>query len=149
MPDYRTLYDKDYIYAYDLAGKDATLVISKVEGCELKSGKGTTKKPVIFFRGQTKGLALNSTNGKIICKLYGPKTEDWIGKALTLYPTTTSFGNETVECIRVRPTRPVAAQPTAQPALNPVLHATGTSVGKSLVNAQVSEPIKSGPANAQ
>ena len=106
MPDYRTFFDRDYIGAWDLPG-DVTVTISKVEGRELISAGGRkTRKPVVWFEGKEKGLALNKTNSKIIATLYGNDTAGWVGKRVTLYPTKTSMGPETVDCVRVRPTVP-------------------------------------------
>lgn len=108
MPDVRTMFDKEYLYAYDLQGKDVTVKIAKVIGGKLTgTGGKSNKKPVLYFDGKEKGLAVNITNARIIASIYGSfKSEDWLGKLITLYPTTTTFGSQTVECIRVRPTKP-------------------------------------------
>jgi hypothetical protein len=107
MPDYRTLYDRDYIGAWDLPqGRDVVKIIARVEAKKLRNRTSANTKPVIFFKGAQKGFALNKTNGKAISGMYGPKTEGWIGKPIALYATTTTFGSDTVECIRVRPTVP-------------------------------------------
>lgn len=107
MPDYRTLYDSDFLYAFHLQGREVTLRITKVSGGEVTGEKGKkSKKPVVYFAGKEKGLALNKTNGKTIAQLYGNDTAQWVGKLVTLFPTTTEFGRETVDCIRVRPSIP-------------------------------------------
>jgi len=107
MPDYRSFFDRDYIAAFDLNGKDQTVTISKVEGRTLTGNNGRKdKKPVIFFEGREKGLALNKTNSKTIASMYGNNTDTWVGKSLTLYPTTTSSPEGTVDCIRIRPKAP-------------------------------------------
>lgn len=105
MPDYRRMYDdKEHLYAYDLDGKEVTIQIEKAFGGELIGDKGRkSKKPMIKFVGKDKKLALNKTNGKTIAKLYGKDTDNWTGKWITIYPTTTEFGGETVDCIRVKP----------------------------------------------
>jgi hypothetical protein len=106
MGDYRKLYDKDYLGSWDLDGKDATLVIQKVVGGELTANGGRkSKKPLVYFEGTKTGkaLVLNATNGKTIAAMYGNDTDEWVGKKITIYPTVTQFGAETVECIRVRP----------------------------------------------
>jgi hypothetical protein len=103
MPDYRTMFDRDYIGAWDLGGKDITKTIARVEAKKLRNRTAANTKPVIFFKGAVKGFALNKTNGKTIAAMYGTNTDKWIGKAITIYPTTTTFGSDTVECIRVRP----------------------------------------------
>lgn len=106
MPDYRTMYDREHIGAWDLQGRDRVVTISKVEAKELVSNRGKNKRPIVFFEGAEKSFVCNKTNGKIIASMYGNKTEDWAGKRVTLYATTTSAGGETVDCIRVRPTQP-------------------------------------------
>lgn len=104
MPDVRKLYDKAYIYCYDLEGRDVTVQIESVSGGTLVGTGGTkNKKPVIRFKGTEKALALNITNARTIAGMYGGfDSEKWIGKRITLYPTTTTFGASTVECIRIR-----------------------------------------------
>jgi hypothetical protein len=116
MPDYRTMYDANWLYAFDLKGKDVTLTIAEVEGVEVENQQQKkSKKPRVLFRELLKrnppdkrGLLLNKTNGKTIAKLYGNETDAWVGKRVTLYPTTTQFGRDNVECIRVRPIVPKA-----------------------------------------
>lgn len=102
--DVRKLYDKAYIYSYDLEGKDVTVTIEKVIGGTLiGTGGKSNKKPVLHFKGTEKGLGLNITNARVIAGLYGGfDSESWIGKRITLYPTTTTFGAATVDCIRIR-----------------------------------------------
>lgn len=107
MPHWKSMMDRDYIFAFDLNGKDVVVEISRVVAGELVSTGGRkTKKPVAFFKGKEKGLALNSTNCKVIATLYGNDTTAWVGRSVTLYPTTTTMGGDTVDCIRVRPSIP-------------------------------------------
>lgn len=101
--------DRDFIFAFDLNGKDVTVTISRVEAGTLTGQGGRkAKKPVVYFEGKEKGLALNATNAKTIAALYGNYTEKWVGRQITLYPATTQMNGETVECIRVRPSAPKA-----------------------------------------
>ena len=107
MPDFRSMYDRDYVYAFDLLGKDVTVTIASVEAATLTGQGGRkTKKPVVHFEGRDKGLALCKTNAKTIAALYTNDTDQWVGKKITMYPTTTMFGAETIECIRIRPAVP-------------------------------------------
>src|SRR5688500_15027782 len=108
---YRRMYDdSEMLYAYDLEGaqgRDVVVVIEKVYGGELTGEKGRkTKKPFVKFAGRDKKLALNKTNGKAIATLYGSNTDDWVGKPIAIYATTTEYNGEQRECIRVRPQRP-------------------------------------------
>jgi hypothetical protein len=83
-----------------------------VHGGELVGPGGKkSKKPLCYFRNVPKPLGLNATNCKTIAALYGNDTDGWVGKRITLYPTTTQMGGETVECVRVRPRVPPAATP--------------------------------------
>src|SRR5882672_4889389 len=109
LTDYRSLYDKDFIGAWDLHGGDMTVTIKKVIGGQLTSiGGRKSKKPVIYMAHTEKGFALNATNGKTIAALYGNFTEKWVGKQITLYKSMTRSpdGSGDVECIRVRPAMP-------------------------------------------
>lgn len=95
--------DKEHLYAFDLDGREVTAQIERVTAGEISGEQGRkSKKPVVSFVGKAKKLALNKTNGKTIASLYGSDTDGWAGKWITMYPTTTNFGGETVECIRVR-----------------------------------------------
>lgn len=121
MPHWKSYHDREYMYAFDLAGRDVTVTIERVAAGELTAlGGRKSKKPLCWFREgkEKKPLALNSTNCRTIAALYGNETENWIGKRITLYPTTTSMAGETVDCIRVRPSVPAdkAAKQTTAPA---------------------------------
>jgi hypothetical protein len=108
MAHYRSMYDQsDMLYAHDLQGHEVTLEIEQVSAGELTGEKGRkSRKPFVKFKGKDKKLALNKTNGKTIARLYGSDTESWVGKFITIYPTTVDFGGETVDAIRVRPLAP-------------------------------------------
>lgn len=108
MPDVRMLFDKEFLYSFDLQGRDVTVVIDRVKAGVLTGvGGKKNKKPILYFRGKEKGLGLNITNARTIAGMYGGfESEKWIGKSITLYPSTTTFGDKTVDCIRIRPEVP-------------------------------------------
>jgi hypothetical protein len=105
-PHWRMMMTSDKLHAADLQGKDRVVVIEAVKQGEYPDHEDSSKKvykPDVYFRGKQKPLGLNSTNARAIAKLLGSsKTEDWIGKAITIYPTTTRAFGEEHECIRVR-----------------------------------------------
>lgn len=107
MTHYRAMFDSDYLGAWDLKG-DTVVTIERVEAGVLQQGTKKDRKPIVFFRGSRtgKGMALNKTNAKTIAKLYGNDTAEWVDQPITIYPTKTQFGAETVDCIRIRPERP-------------------------------------------
>lgn len=103
---YRLLHPNDYVGAHDLGGQDHAVTIEAVlpkEELTMQGGKKETK-PVLTFVGRKKKLVLNKTNAKAIAKLHGTDTSNWIGKQITLYPSHTKCGKETVECVRIRVT---------------------------------------------
>ena len=106
MPDYRTMFDSDYVASWDLNG-DVTVTIEKVEAGEVQNREGgKQRKPVIHFTEAKKPLVGNKTNCKTIAAMYGKKTEDWKGKKITLYATTCEGFGDVLDCIRVRPEVP-------------------------------------------
>lgn len=106
MSDYRTFFDKEHLGAWDLGGRDVIVVIEAVRAGKVGHGEKQSKKPILKFRGKEKTLACNVTNARTIAQLYGNDTREWVGKAITIFPTTTSFGRETVDCVRIRPQAP-------------------------------------------
>jgi hypothetical protein len=106
VPHWKSMMQKDYLYAFDLKGRDQVVTIERIQAGTLKNGQKTTKKPLCFFSGIKRPLALNATNCKTIAAMFGNDTDDWRGKRITLYPTMTQFGGADVECIRVRPRAP-------------------------------------------
>lgn len=76
----------------------AEVIIDRPEVVEFKDG---TKKIGLFFSGKEKGLVLNKTNAQLIAEQHGSNMSEWRGKRIKIYATTTDFGGERVECIRV------------------------------------------------
>ena len=62
---------------------------------------------------------MNKINYKSIRKNYGKQTEDWLGKPIVLIPSATSFGGDTVDCIRLRISNPAEGANPAE-ATKPV-----------------------------
>lgn len=118
--DYRLLYPNLYLGAVDLHGKDVDLTIRRVMIEDLKTKQGgTEKKPILYFvetkeradkagtPDKEKRLVMNKTNATTIAEMHGNEIDDWKGKRITLFPTTTLAFGDTVDCIRVRPTAPL------------------------------------------
>ncbi len=103
MPHWKSMVETDYLFAFALEGKDRVVTIqSVVAGVLTANGGKKSKKPICKFLEFDKPLALNATNCKSIASMYGNDTDGWAGKRVTLYPTQTQMGGETVDCIRVR-----------------------------------------------
>jgi len=110
---YKILFPSLYLGAHDLGGKDATLTIRKVVVEELRTERGSEKKPVLFFEETKtkaekagtpeKRLVLNRTNAKSIAEIHGPEVNDWAGKQITLFATKVDAFGKSVDALRVRP----------------------------------------------
>lgn len=106
MPHWRTLIEKDFLGEYDLGGKDWTLEIRAVEQRKVFNPKDnkTKGKLAIFFKGAAKGLIAGAECCKAIESMYGEDFTNWIGKRITIYPTTyqSRQTKKQEKCIRVR-----------------------------------------------
>lgn len=112
MTHWKKLFNSPYIGAHDLNGADLVLTIRFVQKEDVKGENGKTENlPVAHFEEDVKPMVLNKTNSKAIAAAYRtPMIEEWSGKMVTLYPTTTKLKGEVVECIRIRPTVPAVAK---------------------------------------
>ena len=112
MPHWKRLINPDYLGAYSLeAGKDMVLTIASVQR-EMITGTGGKKEecPVCHWKEDQKPMIFNVVNMKTIAKMYGSDTDGWIGKRVQIYATTTKFGGDTVECLRIRKDPPEDVQ---------------------------------------
>lgn len=122
--DVRLLYPSLYLAAHDLQGKDANLTILRVDVEELKTERGSEKKPIVRFVetrakaekagdvSKEKRWVMNKTCALVIAAMHGNEIENWKGKRVTLYPTKAQAFGKTVDCIRVRETAPATTTET-------------------------------------
>jgi hypothetical protein len=95
--------DQRFIGVYALPnGGDmiVTIDFAQPETLTMEGGKKEEKR-VLYLVGQ-KPLILNKTNGTTIEGLYTPYVENWRGKRITLYASTTKLGKDMVQCLRIR-----------------------------------------------
>jgi hypothetical protein len=117
------VYPSNFIAAGDLDGRDVTLTIARCSDkntVNREDGK-LIDKAVLYFKEKPNGpgLVLGKTNARLIRLEHGNDMGKWIGKQITLYPTTTEMAMAaaeqagcmilsvkgkmaTVPCIRVR-----------------------------------------------
>ena len=99
--------NKDYIGAYSLDNGEQgynqlTVTIDRVQTGKIMTNKGEEVKTIAYLVGQ-KPMILNRTNMKELTRLFkSPYIEDWVGKSITLFVSTTRLKGEDVECLRVR-----------------------------------------------
>lgn len=124
MAHYRSFFDNESLGVWDLKNGHATATIAKVQGGKVGRGQQASKKVLIHFEEVDKRFVVNVTNAQTIAGLYGSDVREWVGKRITLYATTTTFGKDTVECIRVRPTVPKGkGQPVEPQPVDPEVRA--------------------------
>jgi hypothetical protein len=92
-------FPSNYLKSSDLQGNTPTVTMSHVTTEKM----GDDNKLVLYFHGKEKGMVLNKTNANNIASLYGPETEDWQGKKITLAVAWVDFQGRSVEALRVRP----------------------------------------------
>lgn len=105
--DYRAYFDSSVFRVWHLNGKERTFRITRVTRLDSEFRGESRKQPLLRLE-DGKGnavplpLALNKTNAKTVAALYGNKPAAWVGRLITLYPTTTDVGGRTEDCIRIR-----------------------------------------------
>ena len=87
-----------YLAHADLQGKAQTYTINGA-GMEDVSG---TEVLVIGFKEITKGMIIKVTNWNSIEDLHGKDTDDWMGKKISVFPTTCDYQGNRVRCMRVQ-----------------------------------------------
>ena len=111
-------YPSQYLKARDFKGKDVTLTFSRITRDEVVSKEGKKQKAIAFFKElrehseatgeEEKRFIMPITVLRQVAKaLSEPESQNWIGKRVTLFPTTCSGkAGETVDCIRAREVAP-------------------------------------------
>lgn len=138
---WKKLENTDYIGAYSLPnGKDITVTITDVKRDVVVGAGGKKDERTILYLKDHKPFILNRTNSKTIQKIYDtPYIEDWVGKSITLFVAKIkAFGEDNVECLRIRPTKPT----TKLPDLIPTDTENWDKVKSALKNGYTIDKIK-------
>jgi len=130
LTHWKKLINPDYIGAYALnPDEDLTVTIDYVQREMVTGADGKKEECTVAHLVGQKPLILNNTNSKSIQKLYGPYIEEWTGKRVTLFASTTRAFGETVECLRIRPT-------VAKPAKKPIPDSRLDAAIASIISGQ-------------
>ena len=113
---WKNLANYDYLGAYSLDGiaPEITLTIATIKVERVTANGGAAEDCIVaHFKEKTqdgvevKPMVLNKTNCKTIEKVYGTgDVEQWIGKSIIVYATTTRFQRDVVPCLRVKDEKP-------------------------------------------
>jgi hypothetical protein len=110
-----TAFPSKWLKAADLSdGNDLVLTISHVITENIGQGAEQEVKPVIYFNETDKGLVLNKTNANTISHLFGPETEGWSGKRISIFSTEVDFAGKQTLALRVRMRQPGASSDSTQ-----------------------------------
>lgn len=140
------MFPSKYLRAADFQNKEVSLTIKAVKLEEIQEANGSAKKKgIIYFNETPKALVANRTNALCIAGLFGPETDAWVGKRLTLYPAPFNdpFSGEKTVAIRVKGSPDLTEDKTIEirlPRKNPIrmtMKRTGQANGKAVPQAQV------------
>lgn len=105
LTHWKAMDDRPYLGAYALEpGQEIILTIKEIRKEEVV-GEGGTKQHcrVAHFYEDVKPMILNSTNSRIIEKIYNePYIERWAGKKIQVYAGKSRFGKEKVDGLKIR-----------------------------------------------
>jgi hypothetical protein len=99
---YSEMYPGRFLKADMLKGRQVTVTITEIEGEDLVGENNKTKSEwIVRIKERSLQLVLNKTNAFCLYRMFGGDPHSWIGKRITIFPTTTKFGRNTVDAIRV------------------------------------------------
>lgn len=104
MPNIDGEFPSKYLKAADFDEDGTIMTIASYARESIKNREGVMEqKPILYFRGEEKGLILNKTNANKLTKLFqSPNTDDWIDQPVRLYATEVQFGADQVPAIRIK-----------------------------------------------
>ena len=106
-------YDQSrFLKAADLPG-EKKFRIKEVSEEEVGQDRDKTKKLVVWFTNDKRGLVLNRTNNRTIRGAYGDAVDGWPGKIIVLFPTVAEFRGKMGPALRVRIPTPKDGYKTA------------------------------------
>lgn len=130
---WKILQNPNYLGAYSLLGvcEELTVIIDKVIKEQVIGSDGSKKQCIVAYLKDQKPMILNSTNCKIITKLFGtPFIEQWSGKKMIVYVAKIKAFGDTVEALRIKETMPEL------PDLNPK-HKSWENAKKSVKDGSI------------
>jgi len=75
-----------YLKKEDIGDMRVIVTMGKVEVETVGQGSDSEDKPVLYFQGHDKGMALNKVNADAITEIVGTdETDDWAGHRICLY----------------------------------------------------------------
>ena len=99
---YSEMYPGRFLKADMLKGQKVTVTIVKIMGEDLIGENNKAKSEwIVKIKERPLELVLNKTNAFCLYRMFGSDPHSWLDKRITIFPTTTKFGRETLDCIRI------------------------------------------------
>lgn len=99
---YSEMYPGRFLKADMLKGKKVTITIVEIEGEDIIGENNKAKSEwIVKIKERPLQLVLNKTNAFCLYRMFGGDPHSWIGRRITIYPTTTKFGRDTLDCLRI------------------------------------------------
>jgi hypothetical protein len=99
---YSEMYPNRFLKADMLKGQKVTLTIKSITGEGLMSEEGAANLEwVVAFIERPLEFVMNKTNAFCLYRMFGGDPHSWVGKKVTLFPTTVRAFGQTQPCIRV------------------------------------------------
>ena len=112
-------YDQSrFLKAADLAG-EKKFRIKEVTEEEVGQDRDKTKKLVVWFTNDKRGLVLNVTNNRTIRGAFGDVCDEWTGKIIAVFPTMVDMRGRMTPALRVRIPAPKQGGGNSQAAAPP------------------------------
>ena len=109
------VFPSKWLKADDLGDNEPVVTISHVVMEEVSNSE---QKPVVYFKGKTKGMVCNKTNWNRISFIHkSDDSDDWPGKEITLYVELVDMQGQMKPAIRVKapPKRSNMTKPQQSP----------------------------------
>lgn len=137
---WREWFPKEFVSSEDLIGENgnyrtATVAISEVRIKEVQQsqaqGGGKKDKPVVYFRGKSKGIILNASIGTALEQICGSANpRNWVGKTVEL------FVEKNVKCPKSD------THPSGRADVVRIRKAAGAAMQQQSAQAASSEPVQ-------
>ena len=118
-------FQSKYLAAVEIGELKPIVEIESIDVAEFGDAGEKRKKIVLSFAGKEKLMVCNKTNRNTLVTLFGPETDDWIGKKIKLFTDEVAFkGKMTlalrISSIRVPQNSSAAPKPAAVTANEPL-----------------------------
>jgi hypothetical protein len=111
------VFSSNYLNAAALQGKTPIVTIERVEMEDIGKDDKQERKPVVYFKGSDRGLALNRTNFNSLVEFTGQDdTDNWPGHRVKLITAMVDYQGKRVPAIRIEAANTPTAQPRQQAA---------------------------------